>query len=333
MTLAARLAITGGMLLSLAAWPARAELPTAATLLADLGLDASEIAQVQAGQIVSYVVKPASERELTAGLAFQVGVAPAALVQQSQQDLLNRVDPAVLAHGTISNPAQASDFARLTLQPGAASRAAAYVGASPGESLNLSAAEIAAFNGLGAGASVSSVEQQVRAALLARAQAYQSQGLAGLAPYARSDGERQPGAELVTATKASQALSKYAPNAFRAILEYPGAQPPGTQQVFRWSQFDAHGTPTIALTHVLTIPDGDAWIVLQRQFYVSTGYNVEQALAAFLPASDGTVVVYANRTSTDQITGFGGGTKRDLGSRILASQLESMFEKARAAVK
>ena len=98
-------------------------------------------------------------------------------------------------------------------------------------------------------------------------------------------------------------------------------------------QFEAHGVPTIALTHVLLVPDGDAWLVVQRQFYVSAGYNVEQAVAAFLPSKGGTVVAYANRTSTDQITGFGSGTKRSIGSKILASQLETMFERARAAVK
>ena len=84
---------------------------------------------------------------------------------------------------------------------------------------------------------------------------------------------------------------------------------------------------------MLLVPDGDAWIVAQRQFYVSTGYNTEQAVAAFLPAASGTLVVYANRTSTDQVTGFGGSAKRSIGSRLLASQLEAIFERARAAGK
>ncbi len=54
-----------------------------------------------------------------------------------------------------------------------------------------------------------------------------------------------------------------------------------------------------------------------------------QAVAGFFPVKAGTVVFYTNRTSTDQVTGFGGGSKRSIGSRVMASQLESLFEKVR----
>lgn len=50
--------------------------------------------------------------------------------------------------------------------------------------------------------------------------------------------------------------------------------------------------------------------------------------------NEGTLVIYVNRTSTDQVTGFGGGTKRTIGSRVLASQLEDLFGKLqKTAVK
>ncbi|MEB2346554.1 MAG: hypothetical protein OZ948_17650 [Deltaproteobacteria bacterium] len=331
---AARAGAAVASLLCLAA-PAGAELPEAGALLASLGLSPGEVAQVEAGQLVRHDVAPASERELTAGLAFHVPLPPAQLVANSKQDLLDRVDPNLIGYGAVPAPGSLAAFAKLTLEPGAATRAAQYTSAQPGGNLNLSAEEIAAFQGLGSGASPAAVEAQVRAALLARVQAYRTKGLAGIAPYALAGGKtRSPAEEIRTATNASKKLEQYAPAAFQLLQDYPNGKPPGTEEILRWSQFDAHGTPTIALTHVLIVPDGDAYLLAQRQFYVSTGYNAEQALAAFLPAKDGgTVVVYGNRTSTDQITGFGGGTKRSLGSKILASQLETMFEKARAAAK
>ncbi len=53
--------------------------------------------------------------------------------------------------------------------------------------------------------------------------------------------------------------------------------------------------------------------------------------ATHLPAKDGgTVVFYGNGTSTDQITGFGVGAERSIGSKVLSSQMETMFEKAQA---
>jgi hypothetical protein len=312
---------------------ASAELPPTPDLLASFGFSSDEIAQIEAGKLVRHAVPPASERELTAGLAFQVPVPPGELIKSSQQDLLDRVDANNMGFGTVATPGSPADFAKLTLKPDPAKRAAAYVSATAGGDLNLSAEEIAAFAALGSGAAPAAVEAQVRSALLARVQAYRAQGLAGIAPYARASGTRSAAEELRTASQAAKALAKYVPAASQLLLSYPNGKPPGTEEIFRWSQFDAHGVPTIALTHVLLVPDGEAWVVVQRQFYVSAGYNAEQALAAFLPSQGGTVVVYANRTSTDQITGFGGGTKRSLGSKVLASQLESMFEKARAAVK
>ena len=173
----------------------------------------------------------------------------------------------------------------------------------------------------------------MRAALLARLEAYQEQGLAGIAPYALAGGaQRSPADELRSATQAAKTLQSLVPAAYRYLLEYPAAKPPGAEESFRWSQFNANGTPTIALTHGLYVPDGDAWVVVQRQFYVSGGYNAEQAIGALLPLKTGSLAVYTNRTSTDQVTGFGGGTKRSVGSKLLASQLLALYKKVQARV-
>jgi hypothetical protein len=312
--------------------PAWAELPDAATLLADFGLTPDEIAKVRAGEFVRYAVQPASERELVAGLAFQVSVPPGELVKRSMEDLLDRVDPNVIAYGVVAANGSSADFARLSLQPNVGARARAYVNAAPGGELNLSAEEITAFRKLGIGAAPSVVESHVRSALIARLSAYRAQGLAGVASYARSGDERRsPADELRVASSGAKKLEKYAPAAYRLLLSYPDAKPPGMEETFRWSHFDADGTPTLVLTHLMLVPDGKAWIAMERQFYVSTGYNAEQAVAAFLPSESGTVVVYTNRTSTDQIAGIGGRAKRSIGSKVLASQLEAMFERARAA--
>src|SRR5262249_46618460 len=107
---------------------------------------------------------------------------------------------------------------------------------------------------------------------------------------------------------------------------------PGSLETFRWTRYLAHGEPTVSLTHGLYVPDGDAWVVVQRQFYVSTGYNSEQAVGALMPVEKGTVVFYVNRTSTDQVLGFGGSAKRSIGSKLLASQLQALYEKVRKAV-
>ena len=321
----------GAMLAAtLSALPAAAQLPDAKALLGDVGFSADQIQQVTRGEIVRGAIQAASDRELVVALAFQVGATPAKFIADLKAGLGIKVDPGTLSSGVFSGAGSAADLTGLALDPDGQKRAKAYVNAQPGGDLNLSTQEYATFNALAP--SLEAVTPALRAALLARVQAYQKQGLAGIAPYALGDGKTRSAAdELRTATQASKALQKFIPAAYQMLLDYPAAKPAGTEEVFRWAQIDAHGVPTLTLTHSAYVPDGDAFFVMQRMFYVSSGFNAEQAIAAVLPVQGGCVVVYGNRTSTDQVTGFGGSAKRSIGSRLLESQLEGIFEKARAA--
>ena len=119
--------------------------------------------------------------------------------------------------------------------------------------------------------------------------------------------------------------------AYHALLAYPSAKPAGFEEAYEWSQFRAHDVPTIALTHTFFIPEGQAWVIAQRQFYVSSGYNCEQAISALLPMQQGTLVIYANRTSTDQVAGFGGSAKRAIGSKLLSGEIEKLYQDVRSA--
>ncbi len=77
---------------------------------------------------------------------------------------------------------------------------------------------------------------------------------------------------------------------------------------------------------------GAARAVVQRQYYVSTGYNAEQAIAEFLPVKSGTIVVYTNCTFTDRVAGFGGPAKRSIGRRMMSTKLEQIFAAVRTQV-
>lgn len=314
--------------------PARAEMPSVKELLDRFGISASDAQKAMNGEFVRHDLESSNERELTAGFVFLVkDLTPTELVRKMREGEGERADPNTLAFHLMTGDPGPADFAKLTLRPDPQKQAKAFLEARPGEDLNLSKEEIAAFQKLGSGASTQEVEAQVREMLLARLQAYRQKGLAGIAPYARGDGEtRSPADDLRSATKALKALEKYLPRTYQYLLDYPQGEPAGTEELFRWSQISAHGEPTLVLTHNVYIPEGDAWVGMQRQFYVSTGYNCEQATAAFLPVKGGTAVFYGNRTSTDQVMGFGGGAKRSLGGKVLASQLEALFEKVRDKV-
>jgi len=207
--------------------------------------------------------------------------------------------------------------------------------AEPGDDLNLSTAEIGDFAALAkGGGDAKAVEERLRKLLLGRFQAYRGQGLDGITAYAREDGKHtDAGGDLRRAVEAAGGLKKNAPNFYDTLLNYPKSRPAGLEEEFSWTHYMAHGTPVFLLNHRIWMPDGDAWLIADRQYYVSASYNVVQIIAAFLPVKDGTLVVYVNRTSTDQVTGFGGGTKRTLGTKVMTSQIEGLFEKVKAAAE
>ena len=284
--------------------------------------------KVRAGQFVETSLPASSERELNVGIAFLVKTSPEALAQTLRDEmLLQKVDPATIAYGQIEGEGTMAQFAGLKLMP---AQLKAYSDAKPGDDLNLSREELAALSS--AGKDAAAIQDKVHQLLLARYQAYRSKGLAGIAPYARKNSKTDPTGDLSGINRAVRE-SGLLPPAFCDLLStYPKGTPPDLTEKFYWSQFTAHGTDTIALVHAIQGTFAGTLIAVQRHYYVSTGYNVEQAIAGFLPVTEGTLVIYTNRTSTDQLAGFGSSTKRTIGRKIMSGELKKLFEKTRAAV-
>lgn len=313
-------------------------LPAAALLdeaevLAEIGFSSDANQQVLDGKFVTTSLKPTSERELAMAMAFLVSAPPAELIAEVKKNLVAEVDPDTLANGAISGAGSLDDFKGVSFGSDAKKQAKTFLSAEPGEDLNLSTAEIGAFKALAQqGGDANAVEDQLRKLLLERLQAYHSQGLDGIAAYARSANKQtDAGGDLRRAVEAAAGLKKNAPTFYDALLNYPNSRPAGLEEDFSWTHYLAHGTPVFLLNHRIWMPDGDAWVMAHRQFYVTASYNVVQIVAGFLPVKGGTLVIYLNRTSTDQVTGFGSSTKRTMGTKVMTSQIEDLFEKVKAA--
>ena len=110
------------------------------------------------------------------------------------------------------------------------------------------------------------------------------------------------------------------------LLAYPDRLPPSFQETYFWVVEKGPDGPLVSLTHRFVVPQGDGFGTVQRQFYVTNGYNVEQALARIVPVDGGSVVLYSNRTSTDEVSGFGGGARRTIGDDLMRTQLKRLYE-------
>ena len=51
------------------------------------------------------------------------------------------------------------------------------------------------------------------------------------------------------------------------------------------------------------------------------------------PVQEGALVIYANRTFTDQLGGFGAGAKQSIGRKIMGGQIAGLYEQLRARSK
>lgn len=306
-----------------------------AEILAKLDFPSGSVQKILDGAFVEQSLKPSSDRELSVALAFFVEAEPREFAQQLDHALVIRDDPDTIAFGEIHAQGSEDDFQALRLDEKDAQR---WLHAEAGEDLNLSGAEIAGLRALrkrleGSGSVVDAVSGAVRKILLERYRSYRASGLAGIAPYQRGSGRaRDAGGELRGASQAARALGIFAPALYALLLDYPKALPAGFAEDFYWLHYRAHGEPALILTHRISMPEERDFASVQRQFYVSRSYNVEQSLAALIPVSGGALVSYTNSTFTDQVDGFGGAMRRSIGGKLLASQLQDLYKKIRKDV-
>ena len=206
-------------------------------------------------------------------------------------------------------------------------QAQAFARAKPGAALNLSASEIAAFNALASG-DQNAVQQKLAGdapRALPRVPRRRPRRHRALRPR-REDGRRRR--RPAQATEHAKVLEKYLPAFHAMLLGYPKAPAPNASERFFWATYDVSGTPTYVLVHIVTVAEGAFRGFAQRQYYVSTGYNGEQAVGGFLPCRAG-IVAYAAHAFTDQVAGFGGAMKRNIGRRVMAEKLRAMFDEDR----
>jgi len=303
---------------------------TVAEMAAEVGLTPEALAQVEQGEIVDTTPTDRSDRELSIGMVFLVRAPLEQAVQAFEHGSDLKADPHVTILHEVSGAGRLADFEALRLTPHGNAEAQRYLDAAPGQTLNLSTAEIAAFRALGA-AQQQDVEAQLREILLARYRAYRAQGVDGIAPYDRGDGGQRSPAEELRRHSAAKILGKYSP-AFRDVLvHYPAARPAGLEERFYWQVYNLDDRPNLTLRHRMALPMDNGFVVADREFYVSQGYNAEQAHAAFLSDKDGTMVFYVTGTSTDRVSGFGTSAKHAIGRRMMTREIQATFNRMRAA--
>ena len=299
---------------------------TADEVLSEMGWSADKKKQILAGEFVTGQRTSVSDRDLAISMSFLVKVPPGDLSKQLLAGELMKANDQIKTHGRISGEGSLKELEALKL-----ANSDDYLNAKAGSDINLDADEIAAFKVLkGKPDATQAAEKELHKMLLARHQAYRKSGLTGISPYDRGDGKKtDPGKDLLLDTDAAKILQKQVPSFHKVMVDYPKATIDGLDEQFFWILYDIDGKPNYVLTHHFSAPVGDTHLVVNRQFYVANTYNVMQEVAGFFPVKEGTLVVYVNHLSTDQVAGFGGSSKRKIGGKIMAKKIKALFEKSR----
>ena len=334
---AARIALTGlcalaGLCALVGGAQAQRRTVSVEELCQVLELSAPDPEALRQGKLEGLSVPELGERDLAVGFAFWAKSAPDALARGFRDGVDLRNGPNVTAVRRITS-FTAADFDSLRLSAGASvAEAGRYRKAHPGEELNLSTEELASLGRLGELAGPTKIASELGRLLAARVAAYRARGLAGIAPYERENGAlRAPGEDLrALIARLAPQLGKLAPGVAEAILDYPRASRFPTDEAFFWIAYETEGRPVFTLRHRLSLRVGPGIVAVDRELYVSHGYDDMQAIALAFPDRGGTTICYRAHTFTERVAGIGSVAKHGLGRRRMASELEKMFERTRA---
>ena len=289
------------------------------------GILAEDIPKMKAGKLVQLGPHESSDRDLSVGFAFIVKAPAAKIADAFRRGADFAEDENIVGSGAIDPAAPLLGLAKMNL---GADEWKHLLGASP--TFNLAADERARFAALGANANEAQIVELLRQVLAQRVTRYAKQGLAGITPYAREQGPTKPADDLRGVLgNAWPVLDRFAPGFKHAIDNYPSSKPPGLRETFHWVLYDLDGRRTLTLRHRMTLSFADGEVALDREFYVSQGYDAMQAVAGLFSVDGGALVFYRAHTFTDRVAGISSGIKHSVGRRMMANQLEKIFERGR----
>jgi hypothetical protein len=321
-----------GIVLLLLHLPAIAETPSVEAVLAVLGMDAGQIAELAQGKPVTYSLKEGSADELGVGLAWYLPVPLLKVTGQLRLENPDLLDVDVTAHGMLTEHDGTAALAPIVLSK---EEAEDIMEAEAGDEFNLSAQEIDSFKTLKQTlkrtpyrAITDAASQQYREILLKRFEAYRRGGTEAIAAYARQDTlDSKPSLELRQSAQESPLLTRYFPALNKAWLEYPKPLPPGTAESFPWVQKDVEGRSAAILRHRINVDWNGGVLVLTREFYAAHSYNSSQWITGCMSYRDGTVVFQQVRSYTDQVAGVGSEVKHLVGRELLKDKMVKSFER------
>jgi hypothetical protein len=308
-------------------------------VMAYLGFDNSHRQSILDGEILFTGMpglEPLPHAVAVAGAMMIVRRPWSELIEKYLSEDVFRSDPHLLDSGRIpddtSNVSWTQDIAYTSAEHKELAR---MLDVKPGATFNFSASEIEKFSGITRDATADQQALALFRGLLAeRIRDYLEQGLAGVQPYARAGGRQaSPAEELAAALQNAEFLRRRFPVFHDALDRYPQGRDALSSSRLYWTKKDVSGRSTIALLHKTLWVGENAAMAAEREFYVGQGYNTMFTVVGAIPYDGGTLVLAANRTFAERVSGLGRRLKKTIGRKLVAAKFAERFEHLRSVLE
>lgn len=296
----------------------------------------ADLANLEAGQVISRVEEGSTKNEMIAIAAVKIASARERVAAYYGQMVAYVDGDVTLGFGKFSTPPSMNDVTTLRLDQADVD---ALRTCRPGDcDLRIGAAGIATIrDGIewSAPDAAEKVQQAVRRAVVDYVGAYQARGDAALVTY----NDRSKPVSLADEWRGILAGSPYFMQYEAALQEhltqYPRQQTPGARDILYWVKENFGLKPTVSVVHGVVYEPPSApgrTTIVQKQIFASHYYDASLAVGTLVDAQDNgrpvTYMVYANRSRGDLLKGGFGGLKRavarDQARKAAQTTLETM---------
>jgi len=306
----------------------------AGKLLSYLGLDQAKRAQLESGDVVNNGLtgrQQLPEEIVAAGAMLLVKAPDAGAVVDAflHAETFLRIHRVQRYQALGGGTAELGAFSTMPLPD--VGRLQELVNA-PARNLNLSPVEAEKLKSLSPTAK--DLDGRVRSTLAeifaARLNAYAREGLPGVQPYVRANGEVvNPAAELRNAIRGLAFLADEFPGFVDALgAPSSGANSRLTRQYY-WMERRVEAGNVLALSAELRRQEPRTAIGADVHFYASREYNAMLTLIGVMPYGEEWMVFAINHTFTDQVQGFGSSARRAIGRDRVANELGKQLAETR----
>ena len=197
-----------------------------------------------------------------------------------------------------------------------------------GDSFNLSNDEISKWKVLTKGkkADIKIASSFYQEILQKRLQEYLKDGIKGISSYNHLDSDTSVRKGMEKSSAFLNSFKMMIPGLYSDYMNFPKLTSKDTKQSFFILKDELEERPTFILKHQMSKEIKNAFVVAERQFFISHDLDAIQTQIICIPYKDGTFIALSSQSFTPKVEGFGRSIAVEIGRKMMGKQILPMLE-------